>query len=130
MHHTRHIHTQYGLAYIVLAPLNKRCSQHYGIIFVHECENCRLVQSHQFVAKLHQNAPNRILNFKKSTDETPGHPHTGGSATRAPGRGMGGKEQGGRKKRRGRREREEEKGLGLWEKGRKGGEGIIHLLLP
>jgi len=107
---------------VAVAPLNKRCSQHYGIIFVHECENRTLVQSHQFVAKLHQNAPNRVLNFKKGVD-TPGPPYTGVSAPRPPGRGNGGKGEGG------------SYGKGRGEgRGRRKVEGRrsdnIHLLLP
>jgi len=54
------------------------------------------VQIHQFVAKLHQNAPNRVLNFKKISGVTPRTPYTGGSAPRPLGRGYkGGKGTGG-----------------------------------
>ena len=106
----RHLGPTYiTFVYWALAPLNKRCSQHYGIIFVHESENCILVQSHQFVAELHQNAPNRVLNLKKIPGSNPGPPYTGGSDPTPPGRGKEGKW-------RGRREIEEERG-GREEKG-------------
>ena len=81
-------------------------------------ENCRLVQSHQFVAKLHQKKPNCVINFKKiSVGDTPGPPYTVGSAPdpwEKEGRERGGEEESG----------------GEEERGREGGEGIIHLLLP
>ena len=94
---------------VALAPLNKRCSQHYGIIFVHECENCRLVQSH----KCRQTAPNRVLNFNKfpQTAYTGDLPRHAGGVLKGKGGGQG----------EGKREREE---------GGKGEEGLIHLLLP
>jgi len=62
--------------------------------------------------KLHQNAPNRVLNFKKFQWVTPpGDPYTGCSTPGERERGW----------------REEE-----WDgrSDREGGEGIIHLLLP
>jgi len=37
-------------------------------------KQCRLVQSHQFVAGVHQNAPNRVLhfqNFPRTSSQTP-----------------------------------------------------------
>jgi len=61
--------------------------------------------------KLHQNAPNRVLNFKKFPGVTsPGPPYTGGSGEGKGGKGEGEKgrtEEEGRTEGEGRREREE-----------------------
>ena len=81
------------------------------------------MQSHQFVAKLHQNAPNRVLNFKKFPGVIPADPTHWGFCPQTLGRGEGGKGEEGR----GRGgEKEEERGS----EGGKEGEGVIHLLLP
>ena len=77
---------------------------------------CRESHVHQFVAKVHQNAPNRVLHFINNPGVIPGPRHPGGSATRPPVR-KGGKRAGwGRRGQLRREERREG-----W--GRKGGRG-------
>jgi len=87
---------------VALAPLNERCSQHYGVISVHKRENWQTCA--QFVAELHQNAPNCVLNFKKFPWWYRWTPYPIWALPPDPGRGKGGKAEGGR------REREEERG--------------------
>ena len=48
-------------------------------------QTLRLVQSHQLVAKLHQNAPNRVLNFKKFPGVTPSDSIQWGLCLQTPG---------------------------------------------
>jgi len=73
----------------------------------------RLVQSQQFVTKLHQDAQKRILNFKKISGLTPPDLHTLGFCSQTPGL---------------RERRREGKGEGEG-KGKGGRKGTFHLLL-
>jgi len=55
---------------------------------------CTLVQSHRFVAKVHQNAPSRVLHFKNVPRITPRTPILGVLPQTPVRRGMEGGEEG------------------------------------